>query len=806
MIKTHLLSALRFMLRQKGFSVINIIGLTIGISCSLLIALYAYDELRYDSFHRDAEVIFRISTQSKFQDKESNTALSPALLAGEVLSLPEVEKSLRLVAWKTFPILYEDSSFTEDYLLLADSNFFHFFSFDLVIGNAGDVLRGERKIVLSESAAKRYFNYQGPQDQSPIGKTLMLAQGYAVQVTGIAKDAPSHSHIHFSHILSLDSWTELQQSSWLMPRVHTYIKVKPESKPDAIRNQLNQLLHNRVNQELTETRSITYSEFKTSGNSINVDLFPLTSIHLYSTLADEIEESGSIEYVYLFLTVSAFIALLACINFINLTTARSAGRAREVGVRKAIGASVRSLMKQFLLESYIYILISVVLAYIILAGLLPPFNYLASKQIPFSVLLSPVVIYSVLLITLVMGLLAGSYPSFYLAQYNPVEVLHGKLREQLRKYGIRNGLVVFQFFISSTLIVATLVVYAQLQYLQELNLGFNKKNIINLLHTRNLEDKGKQFKADLNAYEGIERASYCNRLPPNLEWKATFRPESSDKDYNLTVYEMDYDHLETMKFTMSKGRFFSPDNPTDTTALIINETAMKVFGWTDIEGKEMFSGYDSPNGRNRKVIGVIHDFNFRSAREPILPLAIIPGNEPNWEMAIRVKPGMTEPSLDYIRGLWKKYLPNVPFEAKLVEQNLADAYHAEQRTGLIFMAFTILAIVIAGLGLYGLASYMAEQRTKEIGIRKVLGGSITSITLLLNKNFLSLVILGNLLSYPFAAWYMNRWLDQFEYRISLSLTTFLITTLLTVLVAILSTSYRAIKAASASPVKSLSSE
>jgi putative ABC transport system permease protein len=797
-MRNHLLLILRYMHKQKGFSVINITGLTIGISCSLLLALYVYDELRYDSFHSNAPSIYRITYHSKLQGKQLNTAFSPALLSVNLRNdVPEITEVTRIAAWKTFPIRYHDKSFTENYLLLADADFFRFFTFDLIHGNIDDVLKGERKIVITASTAMRYF---GRADSTVIGETLLLAQGYKVNVSGLAEDPPSWSHFHFTHILSLDSWVELPGSSWLSPRVHTYIK--SATPVGQLLPGINTHLHKHIDEELHRTRSTTYDQFSATANVVELGLQPLLDIHLRSSLADEIEQNGNIQYVYLFLSIAIFIALLACINFINLSTARSASRAKEVGIRKTVGASTFGLMKQFLFESYFYIILSVLLSIFVVAVVLGPFNYFTGKQLPLSLLFGFKAMAGILALTLIIGFLAGSYPSLYLTRFSPVEVLRGKLREQLRRFGVRNILVLFQFFISSALILATLIVYAQLIYVQQMNLGFSKENIINLLHTKNLDGQAQVFKAELMKLEGVEQASFANRLPPDLDWTAPFHPQDSEKEYLMTVYEMDYDHLETMKLTMVKGRFFSRDIPADTNAIIINESAMKAIGWSDITDKEIFSGYDTPSGRNRQVIGVIKDFHFRSAREPIQPLAVVLGNEPGWEMAIRVS-GNTDDAMKAIAELWHKVVPHAAFEARLVEQNLSDSYRSEKRMGLVFLVFTILAIFIACLGLFGLAAFTAEQRTKEIGIRKVLGAGVVSIVLLLNRNFLTLVLLSNVLAFPLAGWYMNRWLRQFEYHISVSVWQLIVTAAITIVIAFLSVSYQAIRAARLNPVRSL---
>jgi putative ABC transport system permease protein len=416
------------------------------------------------------------------------------------------------------------------------------------------------------------------------------------------------------------------------------------------------------------------------------------------------------------------------------------------------------------MESYFYIVIAVLLSLFLVAVMLPFFNLFTYKHLSITVLLRPQYVLGGVLFTLVVGLLAGSYPAFYLTHFNPVEVLKGKLRAKLRTYGIRNVLVVFQFIISTVLIIATLIVYQQLRYLQAANTGFDKSNIINLLHTKNLGAKGSTFKQELMKYPEISSASYANRLPPNVEWQSVFRQVDSVKEYFMAVYEMDADHLVTMRYSMSKGRFFSSQTPSDTNAIILNETAAKKLGITDFRGQKIVTNYDH-DGRKRELIGIIKDFNFQSFREPVQALAVVMGPEPNWEMAIRLTKGDTEEKLALVRSFWKKYVPEAPFEYTFLDKNFERKHRTEQKLGMVSALFTALVIFIACLGLFGLAAFTAEQRTKEIGIRKVMGASENDIIVMINKDFLRPVMIANLIAWPLAGWLMHLWLEQFAFRI-----------------------------------------
>jgi putative ABC transport system permease protein len=803
MVKNYLLIALRYMSKQRGFSVINISGLTIGIVCSLLILLYVQNELEYDKFHRDGDRIYRVIFDGKIQGKKINSIYTGFPLASTLpKEISGIEDATRVVSWATFPVHAADSAFTEKYILLADKNFFKFFDFELSYGSANNVLTGERKVVMSESAVKRYFNLSEHID-SAVGKPLELAQGFSVNVSGVAKDAPATSHLHYSLILSLDSWPDALEDDWISLRSVTYIKLKPGANPTQIEQQIKSLITNKINEQLNKTRNISIEEFQKEGNELNYLIQPLYDIHLNSHLSDEIENNGSLHYIYLFSSIAAFITIIACINFMNLTTAQSASRAKEVAVRKSVGAQNNRLIVQFLVESYLFVVIAVVLAFFILLGALPAFSFFTNKQIQLTALFDIKFISGILVFVLITGLVAGSYPAFYLTTYSPIEVLKGNLRAKLRSYGIRNVLVIFQFFISSGLIIATMIVYYQIEYAQRMNVGFDKENVINLLHTRNLGTNGNKFKEELLKNPLIISASYCNRLPPNVDWQSVFHVENSQKDFLLVVYEMDYDHLKTMGYSMVDGRFFSANFPNDSLAIIINEKAAENLGVRDFEGKKLFSSYDQPNGRMREIVGIIKDFNFQSLKDPIQPMAVVLGKQPNWEMAIRIK----DPSaISFVNDLWKKYVPTAPFEYAFLDKNFEQKLLSQKRVGMLFIFFTILAILIACLGLFGLATFTADQQRKAIGIRKVLGATVSDIVRRLNQDFLKLVLIANLLSWPITWWIMNQWLKQFAYHISQPWWIFVLAGAITFLIAFFSVSFQALKAASGNPLNSLRNE
>lgn len=806
MVKNYLKIALRFMMRQKGFSVINISGLTIGITCTLLIVLYIQDELSYDRFHPDAERIFRVGFNGtlegkKFSSAQTGTPVSKALQK----EIAGIESVIRLASWATFPVRYQDKAFTEDKMLLADSNFFRFFNFKLVVGHPDTVLNDQGKLVITESAARRYFGYTGKGDRGPIGKSLMLAQGYPVKVSGIAEDPPANSHFHFTMVLSLNSWDEANTGNWITGRVVTYFKVRPEVPAKVVSEQFDILIEKNVSHELDQLNHIDLAEFKSRGNDLQFFAQPLTEIHLQSHLSDEIEVNSDVQYIYIFGSVAMLITMLACINFMNLSTARSASRAKEVGVRKTVGAQYGRLIFQFLLESYFYVIIAIFLSLFLIMVFLPILNLFTAKQIRFAALFQPLFFVGQIVFTLVVGLLAGSYPAFYLTHFNPIEVLKGQLRAKLRSYGIRNILVIFQFVISTVLIIATLIVYLQFRFIQKANIGFDKTNVINLLHTKNLGKNAKAFKNELLRYPEISAASYANRLPPNVEWQSVFREVDSTREYFMAVYEMDADHLETMRYTMAEGRFFSAVNPSDTNTIILNETAANTLHLKDFKGKKMVTNYDH-DGRQREIIGIIKDFNFQSFKVPVQPMAVVMGPEPNWEMAIRITKGNPDIKLGLIETFWKKHAPGAPFQYTFLDKNFEAKHRMEKRLGQVSAVFTALVIFIACLGLFGLAAFTAEQRTKEIGIRKVLGASVNDVVVMINKDFLKPVLLANLIAWPLAGWIMYVWLQQFAYRITFPWWVFIVSAIVTLSIALVSISLQTRRAARGNPVKSLRNE
>jgi putative ABC transport system permease protein len=800
MITNYFKTALRIMLRQKGYSAINISGLSIGIAATIIILIYIVDELGYDRMHRDAERIYRVGFSGRLQGNEIETAVScPPLAETMQKEIPQVAEVVRFGMWQTMPMGIGDRNFTERRLLLADSNFFKFFSFPVVKGNVETFLKGPDKLVITESAALRYF---GKED--PIGKMILRgAERTAAEVVGVVKDPPHNSHIAFDMVLSGESWDYMKnEKQWTSNNLYTYFKTYPGADLSAVKKHLDRMVETHMGNELERFIGMSFNEFRQQGNDLGLFIQPMLDIHLKSDLTNEITPNGNIQYLYIFAVIALFIILVACINFMNLSTARSANRAKEVGVRKTIGAFRSRLIYQFISESLLYSSFSTLLALGIISVSLGSFNVLAGKELTLSIFSNPLVIVSLLLFTAVIGIVAGSYPAFYLTSFKPTEVLKGKIRSGFKNSALRNMLVVFQFIISIALIFGSMVVYRQLDFMQKKNLGFDKENVVNLLHTLSLKTNAEAFKSELAMHPAFKGASYANNLPPRISWTSAFRKGGSEQDFVLNVYQVDHDHLKTMGYEMKEGRFFSREFTSDTAAIILNETAYRQMAFSNLDEAIVLT-YQGEAPRPLKVIGVLKDFNYQSLRDNVRPMAIQLGSEPNLEMAIRLSQGNTREQIAVLESIWKKYAPDAPFEYSFVDQNFDALFRAEQRMSQIILIFTVLAITIACLGLFGLAAYTAEQRAKEISIRKVMGASMSHVMILMTKDFTILVMVAFVIATPLAWYFADSWLSGFANRIHIDYRFVIISGVISLLIALITISYQSVRAAKENPVKAM---
>jgi putative ABC transport system permease protein len=809
MLSNYLKVGVRNILRHKVYSAINIFGLATGMAAGLLISLYVVDEINYDKFIEGSERMYRIGSSGRFEGDVFQSAVSSAPVAEAMLrEIPEVEEATRFWWLEPMPMRREDNSFIEKHLLVADSNFFQFFSFPLLSGDAETVLKGANKVVITQSTARRFFG-----SENAVGKILLRGlDRIATEVTGIAKDPPSNSHIKFDMILSGESVEAMKTDQWSNTFLYSYIKANPTAKADAMQQKLNVMAEKNLEPELKQIMDISMEQFKANGNQFSFFLQPLHDIHLSKAdLSSEMTPGGNILYVYVFAAVAIFILTIACINFMNLATARSATRAKEIGVRKSIGAFTTKLIGQFLTESMIYSTISTLLAFAIIGMALRPFSGLAGKSLTLDVLLRPSGIICVVLFTIFAGLIAGSYPAFFLSKFKPVDVLKGRIGSTGNS-GLRNVLVVFQFMISICLVIGTLVVYKQLKFMQDQNMGFDKENVIVVHNGWSVERKATEFMNDLLLYPHFKSASFTSGLPPYITDSNLFRKGGTDQDIVLHVVVADYDHMSTMGYSLAKGRTFSRDLASDSISIILNETAYRKLGFTSLDGQTVIN-FNARTPVPFNLIGVVKDFNFENLRTSVKPIAIVLNAGRNNEMvkqsnndiAIRIRPGNMGETVEQLQQIWKKYSSG-PFEFTFLDENINATFRSEQRMGQIIFLFAALTIFIACLGLFGLAAYLGEQRGKEISIRKVLGASVNQVIIVLLKDFTSLIGIAFVIAAPIGWYIMSRWLEGFAYRTKIDLWVVFFAGSIALAIAFITIGYQSIKVASENPIKNLKNE
>jgi putative ABC transport system permease protein len=806
MIKNYLRVALRNLRNYKAYSLINIIGLAVGIACCIAIMLFVRDELNYDRFNEFADRIYRPRQLALINGHDVNTALSPVAMGPAVYrDLPGVVAYTRLIKSGSTVVRYEDKTFSEERFFGADSTVFDIFTFPFVAGNPKTALTQPNTVVITESIAHKYFG-----NENPIGKILNTGKKDNFVVTGVIKDIPQNSHLHPDFMASLTTLPDSRNPTWLSNNYYTYFLLREGVNLVEFQKKLDDEVIKYGSPQLKAITGISLEQFRAAGNKYGYVLQPLTSIHLTSHLDYEIEPNSDITYVYIFSAIAVAILLIACINFINLATARSEKRAKEVGVRKTLGSTRSYLVGQFMSESTLMSIIAVILAVGIVELLLPLFNQIANKKMSLHLFSDPLSIPVLVCFAVVVGIIAGSYPAFYLSSFHPIDVLRSDVRKGGRKSFLRSGLVIFQFAISIALFVGTFIIFAQLRYVQTKDLGFDKEEAIVISGTNDLSNQLQSFEDELRANKGIVSLTNSNAIPGNQGGDNACRIEGAPENQYEDIQQMfcDYDFTRTYKLGTADGRFFSKEHPSDSAAVVVNEEVKKSFNATKIVGKYLIYPGAGPAGADVRyqVIGVVKDFNYRSLHEPIRPLAIrlFPSRGFIGRfVTVRLAPGDHLSTISFIENVWKKYAGDEEFSYNFLDDNLQRLYTDDRRTSEIAGAFSILAIFIACLGLLGLAAFVTEQRTKEIGIRKVLGASVAEIVALLSKEFVKWVLVANVVAWPLAYYVMNNWLKNFAYRIDIGIWIFIASGALALVIAILTVSSHAIKAATANPVQSL---
>lgn len=800
MLKNYFIIALRNLFRQKGYSIINISGLAIGLAAFILIVLYVANELSFDKFHKNSDRIYRVCIEGIISGDAMNVAVSAAPTAeAMVRDIPEIINTTRIDKFnQTVHFVYEDKRFFQEGLLYVDSTFFDIFSFELLRGNPKTALVKPYSFVITKSTAEKYFG-----QENPIGKTIRVNDKRNYTVTGVVANPPSNSHFKFEVLASFTSQLESNgkeaYENWGALSLYTYVLLSKGADPREVEKRFPEM-YLQYMEDLSELENIKFDPYLQS----------LTSIHLHSNLMAEMETNSDISYIYTFMAIAVFILLIACINFMNLSTARSMKRAREVGLRKVVGAYRKQLIGQFIGESLILSFIGLVFALLLIEISLPVFNHLLDQELSLNLFEGASVFLLLIGLAIIVGLIAGSYPAFYLSSFQPIKVLKGTPGNSSKKSPIRNVLVIVQFTISVFLIISTGFVYNQLNFLQQKNLGFNKERmvVIPMLGER-IREKADVFKSEFSNLSCVSAVS-ASRFVPGRDMNGTgYVPEGYDENNPVIIFTniVDHDYIETMQMEIVEGRAFSRDFATDSSAVIINETLVKRLGWDEPLGKTI-TGFSRDGEFDMHIIGVVKDYHFRSLHDRVDPCLMFISSSHARNLNIRLHPGNVQEQIAQLKEKWQEIEASMPFDYYFLDEDFNSQYTAEQRIGEIFIYFTLIAILIACLGLFGLASYNAEQKTKEIGIRKALGSSIQRIAFMLSKQFTKWVIISNVIAWPLAWYFMNDWLGNFAYSIDIMehWWIFILSALLSVAVAILTISWQALKAALTNPVDAIKYE
>lgn len=809
MIHNYLKIAFRNIRRHKGYFAINVLGLAIGLAICLMISLFVIDEFSYDKYNLNADRIYRVNANIKINGSGINSRSTPAPMAGVLMKdYPQIEQATRLARGGNMLVLKGAQTLVEPNCFYADPNIFSVFSLDMISGDKKTALNQPNAIVISASMARKYFN-----TTDAVGKTLKVDNTTFCKVTGVIKDTPAQSHLHFNAIRSMATLADSRSDFWLSNNFTTYVLVSPGTTAATLNGYLKTVAKKYVEPQLMNIFHSSFADLEKKGDSFKYISFPLTQIHLHSELTDEAEPSGDIRYVYMFILIGIIIITIACVNFTNLSTARSAGRSKEVGIRKVLGSNRTNLIAQFLTESVITSLIALGIALTITLLCMPYFNQLSGKEMSVGFISNIWLLASLLLITVLIGILAGIYPAFFLSAFEPIQVLKGRLSTGFKGSWLRNSLVVFQFTAAIVLIVCTLVIYNQLNYIRNKNLGYKREQVLVIKNAYALGNHAKTFKEEVLQIPGVVAATRASTLPTSNQndWNnnafAKDAAMSAAKSAVLGDWNVDADYIGALGMKIASGRNFSAQMPTDSNAIIINETAARLLGFKNPLQQQLFDS-DNNHSTGHTIIGVVKDFNAGSLRYQTAPI-VFRLSKYGDRFAIRIQANNIQSIIKQIENKYHAMDSNMagqPFLYSFMDEDFNNIYQSEQRTAKLFISFAFFTILIACLGLFGLITYAAEQRTKEIGIRKVLGASVANVTAMLSFDFIKLVLISTLVASPIAWFAMQQWLQGFAYRINISAWTFVLAAIAALVIALSTVSFQAIKAALANPVKSLRSE
>ncbi len=790
--------------RQRTYVALNMLGLSIGMACSIVIALFIVNELSYDQFNEKKDQIYRLVLQGKIGGQQIK-AVSSASPIGPTMrnDFPEVIDFCRMNGWGETVIRHDEKSFTENDFLEADSSFFNFFSIGLLRGESDRVLNEPHTLVLSETAARRIFG-----DKDPINQMLRVGNDTVkYRVTGVMEDMPENAHFKANIIGSFMTNRRASSQQWLSNSFSTYLMLLPGTKPENLNERMRNMLITHVGPELYQYMGVTMEEFLSQGNEYSFSLQPLSQAHLDPSIEQEFKPANDPKYLWIFGSIGLLILVIAAINFMNLSTAQAGKRAKEVGIKKVVGSSRFFLVSQFLTETVLLSLASLVFAVAFTQMALPSVNSLLDTHLTLRLLSSWYLIPILLLSAILIGFLAGSYPAFYLSSFNPYEVLKGKLRSSKASVQLRRVLVILQFAISIVLIIGTVIMFRQIQFMLKKDLGFDKEHIIVLNNASAIGGKIDAFKADLKSIAGVISVSSSTAVPGRNNNNNGYQIKGrEDEAFLLQTNWVDPDYFETYGFKLADGRFFDKSFSTDEQAVLINERAAKEFLLDNpLETKFV----DNDNETNEKsfmpIIGVVKDFHFESLRSDIGPYIFrYKPSDLQWGyISVKLSPSTSSATIDQIESVWASYTANDPMQYFFMDKDIERLYREEQQNASLSVLFTILGILIASLGLYGLTSFTVISRTKEIGVRKTFGASIFDIWLLISKEIISLLLIATFIAWPLVFWVADNWLNNYFYRINLGVFDFVTGFVVALLIALATTSYRTIRAASANPSISL---
>lgn len=803
MVKNYVLIALRNAWRNKGYTLINLLGLAIGICSSIIILLFVLDELSYDKHNENFEDIYRICVRGKIQGNELEAALSNAPMGATLKNdFPEVEQSTRLFTFDGDPIVrYGDNVFIEENFYYADSTFFDVFTAPAIYGDPELMLNRPNTVILTEEAAHKYFG-----SEDPVGKLLKVGQEEEnFEVTGVVKGFPENSHFRYNMLGSMTSIYLADVTQWLGNNNYTYLRLQKDFVADNLEAKFPALLEKHMGPQLEEMLGMTMEEFFSAGNTYGYFLEPLKDIHLQSDLQFEINPGGSRASVIIFSVIAVFLIIIASINFMNLATASASKRATEVGIRKVAGAERQRLIWQFLTESFLTTLLSLILAVVLVELFLPSFNNLAGKNLELISIGPWRLFFGLLAIGVFVGFAAGSYPAFFLSSFKPTVVLKSGAMRGIRGALLRRVLVTFQFIVTIVLFVCTLVVNRQMNYMVDKDLGFEKENLVVIDRIYVLGTQIEAFRQELLKNPSIQQVTVSSAVPGGLIGDNAYVPEGAETSETHAINNIwaDWHFLETYDLELVEGRWFQDSNPTDSFGIVVNEAAVQALSFEDPLSHRLSTSFGDDSDDPLQIIGVVKDFNFQSLHQEIRPLVIQFNSQNHYQMTVRISGNQTGESLTYMEEIWNSFMEQQPVHMTFLEEDLASLYNNDEKTASVFSIFSVLAIFIAALGLLGLASFSAAQRTKEVGIRKAMGASISSVLVTLSKEFIWLILLATLASWPLGFFFMKDWLQDYPNRVDLELQVFIISTVMAFLIAAVTVLLRVYQAASTNPVKCL---